>query len=866
MSSHHRENQSAQVASISADSLDLQDDPRVASILAAYLAELEAGGHPSRDDLLERHPDLARALADCLDVVEFVHSAARTGSLIGPVQPPEDALPPDTMLGEYRLVREIGRGATGIVYEAEQISLERRVALKVLSGSAALDPMKLQRFQVETQALAQLHHPHIVPIFAVGSERGTYHYSMQYIDGTTLADVIHQVRRSGQGPGRELQGRPSSSVTGQPPRGRASSPLGHSSNGTSHGALSLSRSGLTSSSPSSSGAGGAFRPLARLAIQAAEALDHAHAMGILHRDIKPSNLLVDATGNLWVTDFGLARFQDEPGMTRTGDLLGTLRYMAPELLRGHRTVYDPRCDIYALGATLYELLTLRPVFDGRDRQVLLRQIAQEEPIPPRRLDATVPRDLETIVQKAMDKEPDRRYATARELALDLRRFIEGKTIRARRPSPAERAAKWARRHRAVIISAATVAFLALAVATPFFWWEQRNTARMYEDLRLTFGQADRGFDQMVRLSDALAINGMARYSEPGASPEAVATRAGFFQQAVEFYDRLTREPRIAKPMMALAYRRLGLARMVGTKDPRARADLERSLALYEELLAAAPSDPELRFAISDVAMNLGLILVASRGIAAAEPSVHRATSIEEGLAADFPDDSGYLLQLTSRRLQIAGWMETSGLPVLAKQERDQLFAFYDRLAGAATGLPRRARIMADSYERLASALGDEGRYREQQEALRRGLELEPESAALLNDLAWSLSLRPDAPPRKSAEAIELAKRAIAINPKERAFWNTLGLAYLRAGNLPLAAEAVQKSMELQSQGGDASDRLFMAMISWRRGDKARALDWYIQALEWLSIHPIADPTLSAFRTEAEHLLGRSPGNDARPKS
>ena len=127
---------------------------------------------------------------------------------------------------------------------------------------------------------------------------------------------------------------------------------------------------------------GAFRALAKLAIQAAEALDHAHAMGILHRDIKPSNLLVDARGNLWVTDFGLARFQDEPGLTRTGDLLGTLRYIAPELVLGHRMVHDPRSDIYSLGATLYELLTLRPVFDGRDRQVLLRQIAQEEPIPP----------------------------------------------------------------------------------------------------------------------------------------------------------------------------------------------------------------------------------------------------------------------------------------------------------------------------------------------------------------------------------------------------------------------------------------------------------------------------------------------------
>ena len=197
-------------------------------------------------------------------------------------------------------------------------------------------------------------------------------------------------------------------------------------------------------------------------------------MGILHRDIKPSNLLIDSRGNLWVTDFGLARFQDEPGLTRTGDLLGTLRYMAPELVLGRQIAHDPRSDCYSLGATLYELLTLKPVFDGRDRHELLRQIAQEEPLAPSKVDQTIPRDLETIVLKAMEKEPDRRYATAQELADDLARFLEDKPVRARRPTFAERAAKWARRHRSVLRAAAAVAFLAMAVAAPLLWWQQRH--------------------------------------------------------------------------------------------------------------------------------------------------------------------------------------------------------------------------------------------------------------------------------------------------------------------------------------------------------------------------------------------------------
>ena len=529
----------------------------------------------------------------------------------------------------------------GIVYEAEQVSLGRRVALKVLSGTAALDPLKLQRFRVETQAVAQLHHPHIVPIFAVGSERGAHYYAMQFIDGPTLQEVIHQHRRFGRVAVGDPDSGPISSVTGGMPATPSTAPSEAPADEASDGETEDLPSILLASEMSSHRGRGAFRALARLAIQAAEALDHAHTMGILHRDIKPSNLLIDSTANLWVTDFGLARFQDGPGLTRTGDVLGTLRYMGPELVLGHRIAYDPRSDIYSLGATFYELLTLHPVFDGRDRQVLLRQIAQDEPISPRRLDPAIPRDLETIVLKAMDKEPDRRYATARELADDLRRFLEDQTIRARRPTPAERAVKWARRRRAVLGATAAVVVLALAIAAPLLWWEQQNTARMYRELRDAFEQADqgfKGFEQMVQLSDELTMKGMARYALHGQSPEARRIRMEFFQQAIEFYNRLASEPHTAKPMKALAYQRLGFARMVGPQDMRAESDFRRSLALYEELLAESPREPALRDAIGEIQMNLGLALLSSRRLDAADESFRRATAIGEGLAADFPED------------------------------------------------------------------------------------------------------------------------------------------------------------------------------------------------------------------------------------
>src|SRR5262249_20722288 len=188
-----------------------------------------------------------------------------------------------------------------------------------------------------------------------------------------------------------------------------------------------------------------YRTVVRLVLQAAEALEYAHAMGVVHRDIKPANLLVDDRGNLWITDFGLAQFHADAGLTGTGDLLGTLRYMSPEQASGQRTRIDHRTDVYSLGATIYELLARRPLHDGADRATLLHQILHEEARPLRALDRSVPAELETILLKAVAKDPDERYATAGDLAADLRRFLEDRPILARRPSLWEQTRKWARR-------------------------------------------------------------------------------------------------------------------------------------------------------------------------------------------------------------------------------------------------------------------------------------------------------------------------------------------------------------------------------------------------------------------------------------
>jgi tetratricopeptide (TPR) repeat protein len=443
-----------------------------------------------------------------------------------------------------------------------------------------------------------------------------------------------------------------------------------------------------------------------------------------------------------------------------------------------------------------------------------------------------------------------------ELADDLGRFLEDKPIFARRPTPAERAAKWARRHRAVLEAAVAVAFLALAIVVPLLWWEQRHTARANQDLRLTFEQADLGFQEMIRLSDELTMKGMTRYAEAGATPEAGRIRADFFRQAIEFYERLVNQPHISKPMRALAYHRLARARMVGPQDPRAEQDFERSIKLYDELLEASPKDRGLRSAIADAQMNLGMQLLFTRGGPAAEPIFRRLKSIDEGVVADFPTDPDSLQRLMEHRIQIVALLEAVAPSTEADRESRELLAVYERASADASASPDGARFYAAAYRRLARALDDVRRIPEAQDALRRARKLGGDNPELQGELARMLVMKADAAPRDAEEAIALAKKATAANPSDREGWNTLALAYLRSGQLPLAADAVNRTLALGIPSGDGFEQFVMAMITWRRGEKAAALDWYIQAVDRLSANPFAGPKARALRAEADSVLGR----------
>ncbi len=461
------------------DPAPVEPPPEVLHILEGYLEELERGGGVLPDELLARHPDLEEPLRACLAGLAFLHEAAlglrapaERVSGGPPLGPPAGAAEIGR-LGDFRLLREVGRGGMGVVYEAEQVSLGRRVALKVLPFAAALDARSRQRFHNEAQTAGQLHHPNIVPVYAVGAERGVHYYAMQYVEGQALAGVIDGLRR----------GRDPTASGPAPPQARSASEgtfpslaLRACEAATVAGAAPTTPLAALSTEPVGEHPE-FFRAVARLGVQAAEALDYAHQLGVVHRDVKPANLLVDGHG-VWVTDFGLALCQNNAALTLTGDLVGTLRYMSPEQALGRRAVVDHRTDVYSLGISLYELLTLEPAFDGQDRRELLRQIAEEEPRPSRRLNRAVPAELEKVVRKAAAKEPGFRYATAQDFADDLSRFLEGKPVRARPPGLLERASLWARRHRALVLAGAALLVIALVgiSAGAALVWQQKERA------------------------------------------------------------------------------------------------------------------------------------------------------------------------------------------------------------------------------------------------------------------------------------------------------------------------------------------------------------------------------------------------------
>jgi serine/threonine protein kinase/WD40 repeat protein/tetratricopeptide (TPR) repeat protein len=507
-----------------------------------FLEALRQGQSPSVEEFARRYPEQAEQIRDMLPALVLMEQAKATEDSAGQQNQPKarTAATPLKQLGDYQILREVGRGGMGVVYEAQQLSLGRHVAIKVLPAHALLDARHLARFHREARSAARLHHTNIVPVFGVGEQDGLHYYVMQFIPGLGLDTVLHELRRlrlprgkqaptQGDVPGRPtnitrdrsavdvaralLSGefrRPERSgvLTAAPDEpaeerdeGRGMRDEGRQQDAS--GSSLIPRPSLSSSAtihlPGQSGGSSLsessnqyWQSVARVGLQVADALAHAASQGVLHRDIKPSNLLLDDTGNVWVTDFGLAKASsDSDELTHTGDIIGTMRYMAPERFNGQG---DLRSDVYSLGLTLYELLALRPAFDEADRNKLVKQVMHDEPVRPRKLNPGVPRDLETVVLKAIARDPAHRYQTPTEMAEDLKRFVEDRPVKARRVSETEKFWRWCRRNPlpAGLLAGIVLVFLA-GFAGVSWQWRKAMTAR--ENERYQRGQAETARDE-----------------------------------------------------------------------------------------------------------------------------------------------------------------------------------------------------------------------------------------------------------------------------------------------------------------------------------------------------------------------------------
>ncbi|MEK6677301.1 MAG: serine/threonine-protein kinase [Planctomycetota bacterium] len=359
----------------------------------------------------------------------------------------------DPQIEGYKILGVLGQGGMGIVYRAVQTKLNRTVALKVLPAIVgAANPSAVARFRREATAAARLHHTHIIPIYDFGESRDTYYYAMEHITGEPLDAFVKRFGEHNAAAASVVQ----------------LTELLHAPIAARPETAEIPFAGIRAnvevpqSSDESKGAKTRqyFQTVARWMADAADGLHYAHGQGIIHRDIKPANLILSADGRIMIADFGLAKTADEVSVTMTGSLVGTLRYMSPEQTMAKRVRVDHRTDVYSLGATMYELLCFRPAYPGTDQKEILGAIIAREPARARKIAPSVPAELETICQKAMEKSPDARYATARAFAEDLRRYIEDLPIVAKRPGPIRRMVKFVKRRKAPVIAVTAIVLLA----------------------------------------------------------------------------------------------------------------------------------------------------------------------------------------------------------------------------------------------------------------------------------------------------------------------------------------------------------------------------------------------------------------------
>jgi serine/threonine protein kinase len=746
------------------------------AVAEEFAARYRQGDRPSVEEYAARYPEAAREIRELLPSVVLLERLKPPRSPGGRI-PLEPAQP--QQLGDYRIVREVGRGGMGIVYEAVQQSLGRRVALKLLPHHTQRDINRLERFRLEAQAAARLHHTNIVPVFGLFESDGLHYYVMQFIDGHGLDAVS----------GRQ---RGAAALRDTLPRLKSTVNVGPVSQAAAAGHVTPPPIVVHASAPTAAGwkirePADEFRQAARIGVQVAQALDYAHAQGILHRDIKPANLLLDQQGTVWVTDFGLAKLREADGLTATGDLVGTLQYMAPEALHGQS---GPQSDVYSLGLTLLELMTHQAPFPESSPARLIKQISEHEPIRPRLRNPLIPRDLETIVLKAIAREPRDRYATAGALAGDLSRFLEDRPITARRSSSLERFWRWSRRNRALASSLAA-ALGCLVLATIVGWWAyasttqalvraddkrqeaERATRRAKANMQLSLQALEEIFAALAPPDDELRggihpprgpeaepppreppprehppgagpnrdgepgkHRGPRHEGPPGAGPaphrrseesEMEQRRSQLLHAVLSFYERFAQQNE-ADPNLqseaAKGQRRVGEIHARLGEQAQARQALDRSVASFAALVKAFPQRGDYLAGLADAYLAQAALERDAGDPRALLSAADRTQAAGDRLLSAFADNNAYQAQVAAFYGELGKWLQDAGELAAAEKFYLRAVPAAQRLAAAKFGRPGgAAEDLAALYGRLAALQMSEKRSAEATATLEQAIDL-----------------------------------------------------------------------------------------------------------------------------------------------
>ena len=724
----------------------------VDALAEEFAQRCRQGAAPSIDEYVAKYPQWADDIRMLFPPVAMMEELKRKRGAPTVVKDTSGTVPKLERLGDFKIVREVGRGGMGIVYEAQQVPLARRVALKVLPQHSLLDDTRLERFRREAKAAAQLHHTNIVPVFGNGEDDGLHYYVMQYIDGKALNTVLIDLRNK--------------IGSDRPP-------------------VPLPDTGVAY-----------WRWVANIGVQVADALHHAHRQGTLHRDIKPANIILDQQGAAWVTDFGLAKLASHDDLTQTGDIIGTLQYMAPETLQNKA---DARSDLYSLGLVLFELLTLRQPFGESSAAGMIREMDSRELKHPRSFNPLIPRDLENIVLKAGSHAPEQRYASAADLADDLRRFLDDRPVLARSVGPVERLARWCRRNRVVTgLTLAVAASLVLALIAGWVGYvnttaalaretealERESQRRADADAAQKRAEAnvqmclqafeqifnklepnngplegsipfepspgDRG-DRGDRADRGVRADGPPEGMRPGERlrrpPKESKENLGLLQSVLSFYDTFAAKNETNAGLRfeaAKAFSRVGdIQKQLGAFD-KADAAYQRAASTVEALRKIDPKNAEYLSFAGRLYSEFALALSREEKVSEAEKRFQQALDAGQLLLSVAPGEPRNVLDLNHSRLSLADFLVRQHR---AAEARALVEASIASLTPLAQTIPRARPLLGTAYHGRAAVLEALGDARGAQQARDSAREFSPQPPGMRPGEADSDRARPPRPPR-----------------------------------------------------------------------------------------------------------------------